>query len=263
MFNKIKYYLYIVAYYLKHPAQFTSKIRSEFLAQRIKIDRYTGNKKVSILIVVYNAPDYVKQCLVSLSKTAYKNYEIIVVDNNSLNETKNYLIDLEKSGNIKLHVSTANNYFSKGNNLAAAMSDPNSDYYLLLNSDTEIINPYWLDILLNNVESEGIISFGKTDIPVVRPDGWCYLISKKMYTEAGGINEFYQMNWGITELTSKVARSNHVVKTIINPDGFVKHYGQKSHSSTVNSSKFNKMSMGKVRELYDGVKIELLKIENV
>ena len=40
------------------------------------------NPKVSIIIPVYNGEKTLKQCLNSIVKQTYKNYEVIVIDNN-------------------------------------------------------------------------------------------------------------------------------------------------------------------------------------
>jgi len=39
--------------------------------------------KVSILILNYNGINYLKECLDSVLKTSYPNYEVIVIDNGS------------------------------------------------------------------------------------------------------------------------------------------------------------------------------------
>jgi len=46
------------------------------------------NKKVSIVVLNYNGKDLLKKCLESIkNKTQYENYEIIVVDNNSTDDS--------------------------------------------------------------------------------------------------------------------------------------------------------------------------------
>ncbi len=221
---------------------------------------YGDKEKVSIIIVTFNALDYVINCIESLEKTKYKNKEVIIIDNNSNSELKNYLIKAKKENKIDiLHFSKINTFFSGGNNLGAIKASRNSKYLIFLNSDTEIRNPYWLNILMKNKPKEGIISFGKTDIPVIRPDGWCMMVDKKIYKYLGGLNEEFKMDWGITEFTAKVLNQGYEVKSIINPNNFVYHFGQKSRLKK-RSKEHKKMSFNEVIHLFKGKKISLLKI---
>jgi len=54
---------------------------------------------VSILIPVYNGEKTLKQCLDSVLKQTYKNYEVIVVDDNSTDRTKEIIEDFQKRNN--------------------------------------------------------------------------------------------------------------------------------------------------------------------
>jgi glycosyltransferase involved in cell wall biosynthesis len=48
----------------------------------------TNNKLVSIIIPTRNSASTIEECLISLKKQTYKNIEIIVIDNNSTDDTK-------------------------------------------------------------------------------------------------------------------------------------------------------------------------------
>ncbi|SUO04160.1 capsular polysaccharide synthesis protein CpsIbJ [Faecalicoccus pleomorphus] len=104
---------------------------------------------VSIIIPNKDHIDDLDRCLRSIAnKSTYKNYEIIIVENNSTEKnTFDYYKQLEEANaNIKVvywedefNYSAINNYgvtFAKG------------EYILLLNNDTEVINPVWIEELL-------------------------------------------------------------------------------------------------------------------
>ena len=51
--------------------------------------------KVTIIIPNYNGIKFMKDCIESLRVQTYKNFEILVVDNGSKDESVDYLRDLE------------------------------------------------------------------------------------------------------------------------------------------------------------------------
>ncbi|MDP3974067.1 MAG: glycosyltransferase family 2 protein [Candidatus Daviesbacteria bacterium] len=59
-----------------------------------------SKKKVSVIIPVYNGEKTLRQCLESVLDQAYKNYEVIIVNNNSNDRTKE-IIKSFKQKNIK------------------------------------------------------------------------------------------------------------------------------------------------------------------
>lgn len=75
---------------------------------------------VSIIIVNYNASDLLNQCLCSLKKTTSCQHEIIVVDNNSSDNSIEMI--LSHHADVKLIPNTANMGFAKANNQAINVS---------------------------------------------------------------------------------------------------------------------------------------------
>jgi glycosyltransferase involved in cell wall biosynthesis len=55
------------------------------------------NPKISVVIPVYNGERTLKQCLNSVLNQTYKNYEIIVVDNNSTDKTKEIIKEFKEN----------------------------------------------------------------------------------------------------------------------------------------------------------------------
>ena len=96
--------------------------------------------KVSIIIPTKNNKSLLKRCIDSLeNNTNYKNFEIIIIDNNSDDrETLEYYDYLDYE--IILYPHPFN--FSKMNNLGVANAQ--GDFILCLNDDTKAIDPDWL-----------------------------------------------------------------------------------------------------------------------
>lgn len=92
---------------------------------------------ISIIIVSWNAKEYIIKCLNSIIKNIKKvKYEIIVVDNGSTDGTVEYLQKNFKS--IDLIINNENFGFSKANNIGILKSK--GKFLYLINSDIEILD---------------------------------------------------------------------------------------------------------------------------
>lgn len=109
----------------------------------------------SIIIVTYNNFALNRLCLESiLRNTDYPNYEVIVVDNNSRDQTPAYLRQMEEQHpHIKIILNSDNRGFAAANNQGLATSS--GDRLVLLNNDT-IVPPGWLSRLLRHLEDPAI-----------------------------------------------------------------------------------------------------------
>lgn len=104
---------------------------------------------VSIIIPTKDYADVTETCLKSIyEKTDYKNYEIIVMNNNSEKKETFELFDKYKKKYKNFKVVDANYEFnySKINN--DAVKHAKGDYICLLNNDTEIISSNWLSVMV-------------------------------------------------------------------------------------------------------------------
>lgn len=110
-------------------------------------------KKVSIIIVNWNGLGHLEKCLPSLFKIDYPNYDVIVVDNASKDESVPYM---EKNfPKIKIVQNKTNEGFAGGNN--AGLSMVTGDYVLLLNNDT-VVTKNFIDELVKTIESDPSIA---------------------------------------------------------------------------------------------------------
>lgn len=90
---------------------------------------------LSIIIVSYNSKQLLEQCLISLKTAAEKiSHEIIIVDNNSTDGSKEYL--QPKFTDVKYILNDENQGFAKACNQGFKISSGN--YILFLNPDTNV-----------------------------------------------------------------------------------------------------------------------------
>ncbi len=96
---------------------------------------------VSIILVNYNSSDFTLPCIQSIrDKTRAVDYEIIVVDNNSIPTEQAKLQHVEQDSQIKFVRSEVNLGFAGGNMLGVQLAQSDTDYYFLLNNDTLLLN---------------------------------------------------------------------------------------------------------------------------
>lgn len=98
-----------------------------------KTDIIKNGPKISIIIPNYNTGRYVKNAICSVYEQYYKNYEIIVVDDNSRDNSKEILENLAIIYDFTLHINKKNVgcYSTRNNGLLLAKGD----YFLILDSD--------------------------------------------------------------------------------------------------------------------------------
>lgn len=119
-----------------------------------------GKPLVSILISTKDDYKSINKCVSSIfEKTTYQNFEVIIIDSNSLEkETLDYYITLKGNPKIKLlnwkkkyNYSAVNNY---------GVQNSSGEYILLLNSNTTISSPDWIEGMLEHAQREKIGAVG-------------------------------------------------------------------------------------------------------
>ena len=104
--------------------------------------------KFSIIIPAYNVADYLENCVESILKQTYDNYEIIIVDDGSTDETGKIADDLSLQFKQINVIHQSNGGASKARN--TGMKEVVGDYILFLDGDD-----FWSDIyFLDQVASE-------------------------------------------------------------------------------------------------------------
>jgi len=98
---------------------------------------------ISVIILNYNAGDLILNCINSVVQTKYENYEIILVDNISTDNSHKKC--KEKFKQIQLIENSKNYGYCEGNNIGIRKA--NGEFIVILNPDT-IVEPNWLDEFL-------------------------------------------------------------------------------------------------------------------
>lgn len=112
-----------------------------------------SEEHVSIIIVHKDRPEYLNICLQSIAVTSFNNnYEIIVVDNNSGKDSQDFLKDIE--GEVKVVRNEKNLFWSAACNKGVQAADKNSKYFIFLHCDVVVLNPAWMDLLINVSEAQ-------------------------------------------------------------------------------------------------------------
>lgn len=126
---------------------------------RIKYE-VLGNPKISIVIPNKDHVEDLSRCVDSVRKqSTYDNYEIIIVENNSVTEEiENYYRTLEGQENIRIVRYEGEFNYSRINNFGASFAA--GEYLVLLNNDTQVISINWLEELLMYAQRDDVGAVG-------------------------------------------------------------------------------------------------------
>lgn len=213
--------------------------------------------KTSIIILTYNKLEYTKLCIESIRKyTSKYSYELIVVDNNSTDDTVKWL---KQQKDIKAIYNSENQGFPKGCNQGIEIAA--GDNILLLNNDT-VVTYNWLENLVNCLHSSADIGavgaitnncsyyqaisvnyksleemqkFAK-QLNVANPNQWeerlkligfCMLIKREVVDKIGLLDErFTPGNYEDDDYSLRIRKSGY--RLMLCRDVFIHHFGSVS-----------------------------------
>lgn len=114
---------------------------------RIKYE-LTSRPLVSIIIPNKDHVDDLSRCVESIiNLSTYDNYEIVIVENNSETaEIRTYYEEISRHPRVQVVEYKGDFNYSKINNFGVQYAK--GEYLLLLNNDTEVITPDWIEELL-------------------------------------------------------------------------------------------------------------------
>lgn len=179
---------------------------------------------ISIIIVNWNGKKWLKKLFDSLLTQTYQNFEIILVDNASIDDGISFIKNNYNDARIRIIESDKNLGFAAGNNIG--INNCKGELVLLLNSDTwvkndflekmyiffndnkfDVIAPYekdYDDKKEFNKYSFSIDLFGHPILLKEKKDlylsGVCLLFKKKLYKESLGLDNnffmyFEEIDW--------------------------------------------------------------------
>lgn len=229
-----------------------------------------GKPLVSIIIPNKDAKEDLEKCINSvLNTSSYENYEILIVENNSVtDEIFDYYKKLSQNPKIRLLRWKKEFNYSAINNYAASRAK--GEYLLFLNNDTEVITPDWIEEMLGICQREGtgavgaklyfgnntiqhagtIIGIGGiaghmfVDMPRER-SGYmhkasiiqdlsavtaaCMMVKRGVFEETGGFEEKLSVAFNDVDLCLRIREKGYLV--VYNPYVELYHYESKSRGA--------------------------------
>lgn len=125
------------------------EILEDIAHYRIRYDLPRELPLVSIIIPTKDKLGMLSRCVSSLlEKTTYKNFEIIIIDNGSVEDTTlRYFDSISRLGNVRVIHDERSFNFSRLNNFA--VTHAKGSLLAFLNNDLEVISPDWLSEMVS------------------------------------------------------------------------------------------------------------------
>jgi GT2 family glycosyltransferase/tetratricopeptide (TPR) repeat protein len=225
-----------------------------------------GTELTSIIILCCNEVDVSRLCIESVLRHTRQPYELIIVDNGSIDGTPRYLELLKgRHGPSRVEIirNETNLGFAKGCN--QGFQKVAGDYLVLLNNDT-IVTPQWLESLiawsLHNWPNIGMVGPTSNYAPApqlvlpayrtldeldvfarrvasekagrslrhTRLTGFCLLIRRDVFKEVGGFDERYGLGFfEDDDLCIRVRHAGYELLVALNV--YIHHFGSRTFSS--------------------------------
>jgi len=132
-----------------------------FFWYRVKYELPAEQSEVAVIIPFRDQPGCLKRLLTSMEKTAYKNFQLYLVNNQSkLPETHELLRELGKSSKFKITIIELNEPFNYSRIHNQVVGKIPNELLLFMNNDLEIINGDWLEAMLEHIYRDNVGAVG-------------------------------------------------------------------------------------------------------
>lgn len=226
-----------------------------------------GNPLISILIPNKDHIGDLKKCVYFiLNKSTYKNFEIIIIENNSEDqETFKYYKKLERNPKIRVVYYNGDFNYSAINNFGAKYAK--GEHLLLLNNDVRVITSQWLEEMLmfsqrkdvgavgaklyfpdDSIQHAGVI-LGINHVAGHAHKGWsrdddgyaarltiaqdmsavtgaCLMTRKDVFDEINGLDEKFCVSFNDVDMCLRIRKLGYLI--VFTPYAELYHYESKS-----------------------------------
>ena len=115
-------------------------------------------KKLSVIILTYNSSRTIIKCLDSLKNQSDKRFEVLIVDDDSIDNTLNIINNYSLTSKYKIRILTSGKKIIPiSRNIGIRNSK--SDYVAFIDSDA-YANEYWVENIINSLKSGKIVVVG-------------------------------------------------------------------------------------------------------
>lgn len=228
----------------------------------------------SIIIITYNSEQTIKECLKRILENSKVSDEILVIDNNSKDKTRQILIDFQKKfPNVKVILNQENIGFAKAVN--QGIKACKNEFIVIINPDAIVVTPDWLEIFYKELKEnndvcvvapvsdqvvyyQSLIKFTKIagDITpyILRYfyndysedlesfAGFCFATRKSKIQELGMLDENLILGMEDFDLSLRIREKGY--KIVLKPSVLVQHiYHVSFNSDKENAEKLNQISI--------------------
>jgi len=217
--------------------------------------------KYSIIMLAHNSLALTVDCVNSVFEKT-KDFELIIVDNNSTDGTKGYLMELLGShDNVHIILNEENNSFAKANNQGLELAL--GEYVIFLSNDI-VVSDNWAENMYNhfqNVQLSNIgaigpvtcMSNGKQQVGRKDPKawfnehrgrwlhtgilyGWCIMLPKHVLDKIGGLDERFYNSHEDNDLCLRLQQAGY--RLVIAYDTYIDHLGQGTIRNEMDTQKY-------------------------
>ncbi|WP_302545739.1 glycosyltransferase family 2 protein [Coprobacter fastidiosus] len=110
---------------------------------------------VSIIVPIYNAELYVSECIDSILKQTYTNFELLLINDGSTDNTSYICKKYNKDDNRIHYIEKKNEGVSIARNIG--LKHASGDYVIFIDSD-DIVKPNYLQLLIDKKENDLVVS---------------------------------------------------------------------------------------------------------